>query len=269
MTEHLTPSQLSALADGELSANALITVRHHIDECLPCAKCAVDEWLLKAAVSKSGKRFELPAEFRDQMTALIAQESSPKTRQPGTAPLSLQATRNQGTFAAWATAAVLLLVLSSWGVVQYRAHTALDSERAALVTEACDLHIAMLAANQPPQIVSSDRHTVKPWFQGKLPFSFNLPENLPADTTLDGANLAYLHNHPVAQLVFSIGRHRVSVFVEEKSAGSELGTLKTAHDGFNVAGFETDDLEVVAVSDVDPTRLAALVSSLQAVQTRR
>jgi anti-sigma factor RsiW len=126
----------------------------------------------------------------------------------------------------------------------------------------------MLAANQPPQVISSDRHTVKPWFQGKLPFSFNLPETLPADTTLDGANLAYLHNHPVAQLLFSVGRHRVSIFVEEKSGGA-MGPLRTAHDGFNVSGFETGDLEVLAVSDVDPTRLAALVSSLQAVQVQR
>jgi anti-sigma factor RsiW len=137
------------------------------------------------------------------------------------------------------------------------------------VTEACDLHIAMLAANQPPQVISGDRHTVKPWFQGKLPFSFNLPETLPADTTLDGANLVYLHNHPVAQLLFSIGRHRVSVFVEEKSASGVLGALKTAHEGFNVTGFDTDDLEVIAVSDVDPARLTALSSSLQAAQARR
>lgn len=268
MTEHLTPTQLSALADGELAAGELRVVKAHIDECLPCAKCAVDEWLLKAAVTKAGNRFEAPAEFRNQMAALVAQESSPNLRQPGKAQVSLRATLHRSALAAWSAAALLLLVLGSWGVMKYRAHTSFNGERAALVTEACDLHIAMLAANQPPQVVSSDRHTVKPWFQGKLPFSFNIPESLPADTTLDGANLAYLHNHPVAQLLFSIGRHRVSVFVEEKSAGNTLGPLKTAHDGFNVAEFETDDLEVIAVSDVDPSRLAALVSSLQSAQSR-
>jgi anti-sigma factor RsiW len=158
-------------------------------------------------------------------------------------------------------------VLGWFGVVEYRAHNSLSSERAALATEACDLHIATLAANQPPQIVSSDRHTVKPWFQGKLPFSFNLPETLPADTTLDGANLAYLHDHPVAQLLFSIGRHRVSVFAAEKNGGGALGPWKTTHDGFQVAGFETDDLEVIAVSDVDPARMATLINALQAAQT--
>jgi anti-sigma factor RsiW len=67
-----------------------------------------------------------------------------------------------------------------------------SAEHAALVTEVFDQHVATLAANLPPQVISTDRHTVKPWFQGKIPFSFNLPEGLPSDTTLDGANLTYL-----------------------------------------------------------------------------
>ena len=90
-------------------------------------------------------------------------------------------------------------------------------EHAALMTEVSDQHIATLAANLPPQVLSSDRHTVKPWFQGKIPFSFNLPEGLPADTKLEGANLVYLHNRPVAQLLYDIGRHRVSVFVQQRT----------------------------------------------------
>jgi anti-sigma factor RsiW len=92
-----------------------------------------------------------------------------------------------------------------------------SAERTGLVTEVFDQHVATLARNVPPQVVSNDRHTVKPWFQGKIPFSFNLPQGLPNDTTLDGANLTYLRNQPVAQLLYSISKHRVSVFVRQKS----------------------------------------------------
>jgi anti-sigma factor RsiW len=268
MTDHLTPAQLSALTDGELAGDELTAVTQHVDNCLPCAKDAVNGWLLKAAVAKAGRLYEAPTEFRERMAGLAARETTKlAARRPSATMPPLRSSQTGRAFAGWAAAAVLLLALGSWEVVQYRGHSTLNDESAALVTEACDLHIAMLAANQQPQVISSDRHTVKPWFQGKLPFSFNLPETLPADTTLDGANLTYLHNHPVAQLLFSIGRHRVSVFVEEKSDG-ELGALKTAHDGFNVSGFETGDLDVIAVSDVDPARLAALVSTLQAVETQ-
>jgi anti-sigma factor RsiW len=267
VTEHLTPAQVSALADGELADSELSAAKDHIEQCLPCAKSAVGEWLLKAAVAKAGRRYEMASDFQDRIADLVSREPAPEAQRWAVALRKSRRLRGWSAVGGWAAAAMLLLVLGWFGVVEYRAHNSLSSERAALATEACDLHIATLAANQPPQVVSSDRHTVKPWFQGKLPFSFNLPETLPADTTLDGANLAYLHDHPVAQLLFSIGRHRVSVFAAEKNGGGALGPWKTTHDGFQVAGFETDDLEVIAVSDVDPARMATLINALQAAQT--
>ena len=169
----------------------------------------------------------------------------------------------------WAAAAVLLLASVSMIFVQratQRAETA-SAEHAALVTEVFYQHVATLAANMTPQVVSTDRHTVKPWFQGKIPFSFNLPQGLPNDTTLDGANLTYLRDQPVAQLLYSIGKHRVSVFLRQKSGAAEANETAAERSGFHVTGFRTKDLEVVAVSDVDPARLAELVSSIKHAQT--
>jgi anti-sigma factor RsiW len=142
-----------------------------------------------------------------------------------------------------------------------------SAEEAALVTEVFDQHVATLASNTPPQVVSTDRHTVKPWFQGKIPFSFNLPQNLPSDTTLDGANLTYLRNQPVAQLLYSISKHRVSVFLRQRSGVARKSELTAERSGFHVMTFSTDELEVVAVSDVDPTRLAELSRAIKHSQT--
>ncbi len=140
-------------------------------------------------------------------------------------------------------------------------------EHAALVTEVSDQHIATLAANLPPQVLSSDRHTVKPWFQGKIPFSFNLPEGLPEGTKLEGANLVYLHNRPVAQLLYDIGRHRVSVFVQERTAGSEWSAPIAEHAGFRLASFSTNDLDVVSISDVDQAKLTGLLGLIERAQS--
>jgi anti-sigma factor RsiW len=136
----------------------------------------------------------------------------------------------------------------------------------ALATEACDQHIAALAMNAPPQVISSDRHTVKPWFQGKLPFSFNLPENLPAGTSLDGANFTYMHNRPAAQLLFSIGKHRVSIYLAQGTSDQVSATLSTDHSGFHVVSFSNGGIEGVAVSDVDPSRLSDLASRVAEAQ---
>ncbi len=112
-----------------------------------------------------------------------------------------------------------------------RQKTALASANNALVSEVFDQHVAALAASGPPQVVSSDNHTVKPWFQGKLPFAFNLPERLPDGMVLDGANLTYVRNQPAAQLLFSIGGHRVSVFLLQDAA-VEANELVAERSGF-------------------------------------
>ncbi len=154
----------------------------------------------------------------------------------------------------WAAAAAILILSLSGLLVQratQRARIA-SAERAALVTEVFDQHVATLAANLPPQVLSSDRHTVKPWFQGKIPFSFNLPQSLPGDTTLDGANLNYLLGHPVAQLLYSIGKHHVSVFVTQTAGATNVEEMRAERSGFHVIAVSTDDLRIVAASDVDP-----------------
>ena len=100
----------------------------------------------------------------------------------------------------------------------------------------------------------------------KIPFSFNLPDDLSAGTILDGANLTYLHNQPVAQLLYSIGKHRVSVFVTRRSGAFRVADFAAEHSGFHVRSFSTDDLDVIAVSDVDPARLSDLVSAIEKAQ---
>jgi anti-sigma factor RsiW len=279
LNSHLTPAQLSAFADGELASEELRGMKQHIDTCLPCATSAIDQLQLKAAVAQAGRRSEASAEFRERMAAVITQESHAQKTQARETPDSVSRGQNAAqttprvshrwvAYAGWAAAAVLLLVIGGFTGSLYQERNAAAAGRAALVAEACDLHIATLAANLPPQVVSSDRHTVKPWFQGKLPFSFNLPETLPDGATLDGANLAYLDNRPVAQLLFSIGRHRVSVFVEQSRGPAAPAVWNSAHQGFNVVNFSTPELEMIAISDVDPARLSDLTTSLEAAQAQ-
>jgi anti-sigma factor RsiW len=265
MTDHLSPSMLNGLADGELSAAQLAVANEHLAACPACTSNALYQSLLKSATAKAGQRYTPPPQLQERLTRLAS--SGLEAPGSGTGHRYPQ----QWRFAwGWVAAAVLLLVSASTIMVQRTARkTEISSaEHAALVTEVFDQHVATLADSLPPQVVSTDRHTVKPWFQGKLPFSFNLPEGLPRDTALDGANLTYLHNQPVAQLLYSIGKHRVSVFLLEK-AGSTRAQLAAEHAGFHVMDFSTDELEGVAVSDVDPARLAELVSAIRQAQTGR
>ena len=262
MTEHLNAITLSSLADGEISSAQLSTVNEHLAQCPACTSNALAQALLKTTVARVGQRYTPPSNLQARLAGMAKQE---RERSAQLRPAAETGSPGAGRWSAlgWAAAAAVLLLAIGTGVWQ---QTALLSSQT--VSEVCDQHIATLAANAPPQVISSDRHTVKPWFQGKLPFSFNLPENLPADTTLDGANLTYLHNRPVAQLLYSLGRHRVSVFVQQRSTSTPLKGLQAERSGFHVDGFVAGDLEAVAVSDADKGRLADLVSRIQSAQTK-
>jgi anti-sigma factor RsiW len=271
MTSHISPERLAALADGEFQTPELLAVQEHLAGCASCTSSALAQTLLKSSVARAGQRYAMPPELAERVSLQIAREggnAQPSLRGGLAARQSVK-----GGYAAltWAAAAVLLVAVTltgSWFLMERNASQkmALASANEALVSEVFDEHVATLAAAGPPQVVSSDNHTVKPWFQGKVPFAFNLPERLPDGVVLDGANLTYVRNQPTAQLLFSIGRHRVSLFVMEKTRSAATGDLPPDHSGFHVMSFASGELEGVAISDVNPARLAELVRSLEQAQ---
>jgi len=259
MTDHLSPSFLSSLVDGELTPSQLAAANEHLAVCSACTSNALYQSLLKSATAKAGRRHTPPQQLQERLTRLASQ----------TEPAPAFRTQRRFGLLGGVAAAVLLVVSASTILVQRSMQKAqlASAQHAALVAEVFDQHLATIAASLSPQVLSSDRHTVKPWFQGKLPFSFNLPEGLPIDTRLDGANLTYLDNQPVAQLLYSIGKHRVSVFVRARPEATKADVSPAETSGFHLVGFRTGALEGIAISDADPARLAELVSAIRQAQT--
>ena len=164
---------------------------------------------------------------------------------------------------AWASlAAAMLLAVSFIGWRQLH-------ETNTLAAELLDQHLSTLSSAATPQVISTDRHTVKPWFQGRLPFSFNLPDAqaLPPDTILKGADLTYLKGQPAALLLFTIHKHEVSVFLTQRFGGPSLTAVPSTLSGFTIHSATTHDLRIVAVSDVSPADLDALVATLVQAQS--
>ncbi len=252
-TDHLDLQTLSAFIDGELSAVALQKAQQHLNGCHSCALRVLSVTQLKAATAHAGHCFSPTAETLARLTTqLHAPSQTKKTAhidsiRPG----------------AWATlAAALLLVASLLGWRQIH-------QTNTLAAELLDQHLATLASGAAPQVISTDRHTVKPWFQGRLPFSFNLPEAvaLPPDTVLKGADLTYFHGQPAALLLFTIHKHEVSIFLTQRTNVPMLAAPSTTHAGFTIDSATTRELCIVAVSDVNPADLDLLVASLVRAQT--
>jgi anti-sigma factor RsiW len=256
-TGHLDPNQLTAFVDGELPSSEISEIQQHLADCHPCALRVLSATQLKAATARAGQRFAAPPEAIARLTAqLRSQEQKLRSQEP-------KKTARVYPFRtiAWtALAASLVLAVSPIGWRQTRQANALSAEL-------LDQHLATLSSGASPEVLSTDRHTVKPWFQGKLPFSFNLPDVLPADTTLKGANLTYLNGQPAALLLFTIHKHEVSVFLTQRSGTAIAATPSGIRSGFNIHYTSTHDLRIVAVSDVNPADLQLLLSALVQAQS--
>jgi anti-sigma factor RsiW len=269
--DHLDADKLNAFIDGELPPAEQQGIDQHLATCHACTLRVFSATQLKAATARAGQRFAPPPEALARLTAQLRSQSQEHS-QPQSQPrptARIHSIRSASIRpAVWgAIAAAILLALSLLGWRQLHQTNTLAAELAA---ELLDQHLATLSSAATPQVISTDRHTVKPWFQGRLPFSFNLPDTtaLPPDTTLRGADLTYLDNQPAALLLFTIHKHEVSIFLAQRSTSSPaLATLSGNRAGFNLRTATTPDLRIIAVSDVNPADLDNLVAVLVRTQS--
>jgi anti-sigma factor RsiW len=239
--EHLSDETLNAFVDGELAGSEHAMVEGHLRGCGLCGLHVRAAMQLKSATARSGRRFTPSAQTLTRLTAGV--EAKPRPRVWPAA------------WAAVAAAIVLAVALAVW-----RPLRPADT----LSAELLDQHLATLSSGATPQVISSDRHTVKPWFQGRLPFSFSLPEILPADTRLKGADLAFVNGQPAALLLFTVHKHEVSVFLYQHTGRP---ALPAGRSGFVIRSAEANNLTIIAVSDLNPTELGVLLAALVSAQS--
>jgi anti-sigma factor RsiW len=238
--------QLDAFIDGELSPAARAGVEAHLGDCPACAAEALARMRLKHSIRAAARAAEPSPEFRARIATRISARRNPLRLWIRPALLT-------------AIAAVLLVAVSVPLIARHYAR-----ERA--VSEFLDLHVSTLASTNPVDVPSTDRHTVKPWFQGKLPFTFNLPDLANSPYTLLGGKLIYYDHAPEAQLLFAFRQHRLSVFLMRNTSASpdELQT----RDGFTVESWTRGGLHCIVVSDASPADVHALSDLVRKAQSQ-
>lgn len=235
---------LAAYLDGELAVEQERSLQEHLRSCPECAAEIAAQVKLRRAMKPAATRFVPSAEFRRKVQGQIA----PK--------------RSVGLRWLW-PAAVAALAVMLLAVVWTRQSAA----RKEAFQEVADLHVSEMASANPYDVVSSDRHTVKPWFQGKIPFAFNLPEFAGSEFTLLGGKLVYLHQQAAAQLVVGAGKHRISVMIVQDDA--KFGTALpfaggvSVRDSFNVETWEKNGLRFYVIGDAEQGAIHRLAQALQ------
>jgi anti-sigma factor RsiW len=247
MSDHWT-DKLDAYLDGELDPSDEQSVRAHLRECATCASDALARMQMKRAVQAAGLRFTPDVAFRARVQQSVVGRKL-KARIWNWVP-------------ALAALAIALVAVALW-TMHFRDHT---RERQ-LVSELVDQHVATLASTNPVDVVSSDRHTVKPWFEGKVPFTFDLPEFQGSPFTLVGGRASYVDQSPAAELIFRLRQHQLSLFIFQQSERTgPCANATTPAYSFRVRSWSHDGLCYFAVGDVssdDLNQLAALMKAPQ------
>lgn len=250
MSCELHRTQIGAYLDGELPPGQMAHLHAHLQNCPECGAEALTQLQLKNQTRLAGRRYTADAAFKAKLRRQI---SATTPARQGWSTWMLPA----ASFAALAVAFVLFLNVQRADV---------SDSRLSMLT---DTHVATLASANHVDVVSTDRHTVKPWFQGRVPFTFDLPELGGTPFTLLGGRVTFLDQVPGAHLIFQVRQHRISVFLfpdkpEVALALPETGVVERKT--FRVASWRQGGLRYVALSDVSAQDLESLCKLLRSVR---
>jgi anti-sigma factor RsiW len=237
---------LNARMDGELDAALRADVDAHVRDCALCTEDARTLEKVSLAVRNEISRNPAPAHLRDNVRfALRGAEYLERRERPA----------HWKTWSGAAAAALLIVALGSAPfLVNVRNH------RDALAQELLSAHQRALAGREV-DVVSSDRHTVKPWFNGKLPFSPPVADLAESGFPLAGGRIDYAGGRPVAALVYRRRLHRIDVFIWPVDERRPPGRFEA--NGYHEISWDKNGFAFTCVSDLNVAELTGFARLLQ------
>jgi len=228
-------------ADGELEAAAILELEQHLQSCAACGKVWRNLQSLKKSLKQDSLYFAAPKELRERIRSELP---SPSKNAP----------RKQAWNWNWLTPfmsglAAACLVLLVTVTMNHR------TSESPLAQEIVSSHIRSLMANHMLDVVSTDQHTVKPWFNGKLDFSPLVKDLKEQGFPLIGGRLDYLGGRDVAALIFQRQKHIINLFIWPAEEKRSNPASITSVQGYNVIHWSEGEMAFWAASDLNEKEL--------------
>jgi len=231
---------LHAYVDGELDLVCSLEVEQHLKTCAACAGEYQTLVSLRSALRSAPLSYEAPNALRKQFSKM--DKESDDARRPSR-PWFWQ------WLAVGATAAALFLLMVRPNGL---------AKRGQLADEMVAEHVRSMMADHLTDVLSSDQHTVKPWFDGKLDFAPDVKDFAPQGFPLIGGRLDYINGRDVAALIYRREKHLINVFVWPAGRGDESAPVTAERRGYHIVNRDVNGLHYSLVSDLNVKELGEL-----------
>jgi anti-sigma factor RsiW len=242
---------IEAFTDGELDLVRHTELEEHVRTCEACASLAKASLERRSAVISSANRFKATQSLQSSVRAALLANGMKTTAVPVRAPR-----RKPFLYYAGLAASVAVALGLGFGYGVSRTRSGI------VANEAVANHLRSLQANHLMDVVSTDQHTVKPWFAGKLDFSPPVVDLADIGYPLVGGRLERIGGHPAAALVFRRKLHVINVYVWPQSDGP-AAPRSARLNGFAVLGWSEAGLNFAAVSEIPEEDLKGFVSEMR------
>ena len=241
---------LHGFIDGELDAANAARFEAHLATCPECARAMESAMMVKRLSAREGVKWQAPEAVHTRVQAALSLEQA-MTKRATTAAVQTESPwhRVWRWVREWSfvpslavLAASLMLVLN----VPQQSQTIEDQLLAS--------HVRSMLADHLTDVLTSDQHTVKPWFNGKIDFSPPVVDLAAQGFPLVGGRADYLDSRVVAALIYRRHGHVINLFIWPGAAGAQINAEK---DGYNFVEWHADGLVFWAVSDVAAPDLSA------------
>jgi anti-sigma factor RsiW len=232
---------VQAYLDRELDLPKSLEMEQHFRDCVTCSEAYQEGRRLRTTLNGGDLYFNAPPDLHERIRAVVRDEVR------GIARPRLFRWRAMAFAVPVALAAVIALSI----VPLLRRPMTTDL----LVDEIVSGHVRSLMADHLTDVASSDKHTVKPWFDGKLDFSPAVVDLADHGFPLVGGRLDYVGNRSAAALVYARQKHFINLFVWPSSHEENRDAPKVSRYGFNLIHWNASEMTYWAVSDLNPAEL--------------
>ena len=253
-----TQRLLDAYVDNELDLSGALEVEEHLARCPVCA--AEERGLrdLQETARAQLTRYPMPPELEARLFAALraGQPAASAAAEKGSAAAqrSARPARRAWRWAALApaAAAAALVIVAAPRMWPRPSETSVEDA-------VIGAHVRSLLANHLTDVASSDQHTVKPWFQGKLDYSVSVKDWASEGFPLVGGRLDYVEDAPAAALVYKRAQHVINLFVWPSKRGNDGPVQRLSRRGYGAYRWSTEGMSYWAVSDVNDADLKTFV----------